>query len=216
MGDTDLRWRSAPFPLLLNSDVTLAPPPPADPTHAMTAALKAEWEAAEKKLTKPSVARVRKGLRFCMSHSPQAGAVSKLLSSSLQDPSRSGQRLICLLYVASDVLYNSQQRGVKNVHQYRTNLMKALPDILKQLGERARSSNAISGTALQSAASRCLAAWESWGLWDATFQESLYTALHGRPPTPEEDEEEEEDIDGEPLTEDEEDLDRDVLSGEGG
>merc|ERR1712194_46859 len=91
---------------------------------------------------------------------------------------------IARLYLLSDVLFNSQQPGVRNAFMYRSSIESSAPEIFRKLGfvikSEERRSGRITVNKLRKVISAILAAWTEWGVFDAAFMDELEAHLEGR------------------------------------
>ena len=73
-------------------------------------------------------------MAFCFEQSRSAKEISELIREVLMDASANLDTRIARLYLLSDILFNSQQPGVKNAFLYRDAIEKMAPDIFTSLG----------------------------------------------------------------------------------
>mmetsp|Transcript_16472 Transcript_16472/g.47364 ORF Transcript_16472/g.47364 Transcript_16472/m.47364 type:complete len:605 (-) Transcript_16472:1189-3003(-) len=122
-------------------------------------------------------------MAFCFDKSGAAKQISELLEEALLDdrPSVSVDTRIARLYLLSDVLFNSQQPGVKNAFRYRDAVEKMSPAVFESLG---RHENGKAGrmtmNKLRNAVSAVLGAWTNWSVYNPSFLDHLYAKFEGK------------------------------------
>ena len=127
-----------------------------------------------------------RAMAFCFDKCFAAQDVSGLLMQVLLDESDSvtNDMRIARLYLLSDVLFNSQQPGVRNAFMYRSTIESLAPEIFRKLGvvvkSKERSSGRITVNKLRKAVSAVLGAWTEWGVFDAAFMDELEAHFDGR------------------------------------
>mmetsp|Transcript_48796 Transcript_48796/g.118088 ORF Transcript_48796/g.118088 Transcript_48796/m.118088 type:complete len:584 (-) Transcript_48796:889-2640(-) len=146
----------------------------------------------QKLITSLSISRKKicEAMVFCFERSLAANAIMELLKASLLDDSQTVtiDKKIARLYLLSDVLYNSQQPGVKNAFQFRTAIESMSPTIFRGLGTYKTSSfvGRITVNKLRKAISAVLGAWTDWGVFNPIFLDDLEGYFEGREPKTEE------------------------------
>lgn len=141
-----------------------------------------------KLITNLSISREKicQAMVFCFERSTAANALSELLRDALLDDSQTVtiDMKIARLYLLSDVLYNSQQPGVKNAFQFRTAIESMSPNIFRGLGAYINSSfvGRITGNKMRNAISAVLGAWTDWGVFTPVFLDDLEGYFAGREP----------------------------------
>mmetsp|Transcript_20005 Transcript_20005/g.41208 ORF Transcript_20005/g.41208 Transcript_20005/m.41208 type:complete len:372 (+) Transcript_20005:99-1214(+) len=125
-------------------------------------------------------------MSFCFDNCVAAREVSDLLKEALLDESdhvRNDMR-IARLYLLSDILFNSQQPGVRNAFMYRTTIEAMAVGVFRELGNvvrrRERLSGRITVNKIRKAVSAVLGAWTEWGVYNATFVDELEDHFEGR------------------------------------
>jgi muconolactone delta-isomerase len=127
-----------------------------------------------------------RAMAFCFDKCFAAQDISGLLMQVLLDESDSvtNDMRIARLYLLSDVLFNSQQPGVRNAFMYRSTIESLAPEIFRKLGvvvkSKERSSGRITVNKLRKAVSAVLGAWTEWGVFDAAFMDELDDHFEGR------------------------------------
>lgn len=125
-------------------------------------------------------------MSFCFDNCVAAREVSGLLQEALLEDSDhvTNDTRIARLYLLSDILFNSQQPGVRNAFMYRTTIESMAVDIFENLGNivrsKERSSGRITVNKLRKAVSAVLGAWTEWGVYNATFVDDLEASFEGR------------------------------------
>jgi len=86
------------------------------------------------------------------------------------------------LFLMSDVLFNSQQPGVKNAFRYRDAIEQMAPDVFKCLGQHGNGNvGRITMNKLRSAVLKVLNAWDSWSVYNGIFLDQLEALFEGKP-----------------------------------
>jgi len=125
-------------------------------------------------------------MSFCFDNCVAAREVCALLKESLLDESDyvANDTRIARLYLLSDILFNSQQPGVKNAFMYRTTIESMAGTFFREFGNLVRrkeqSSGRITVNRLRKAVSAVLGAWTEWGVYNATFVDELEAHFEGR------------------------------------
>ena len=89
---------------------------------------------------------------------------------------------VARLYLLSDVLFNSQQPGIKHAFRYRDAVERMSPDIFAGLGQHGDKVNVgrMRFNKLKTAAYGVLSAWTNWSVFDHTFINELESRFEGR------------------------------------
>lgn len=183
------------------------------------------------------------GLHFCFDNSSNAVLISQFIKDEIlltlepeielwMDPNGmnySGgiikwDKILCLIYVVNDVIFNSQVEGVKNVWVYRTEIDKWVDEVFEGIGKKLVEANEIVKRRVGNELRRVVDGWERWGVWEEGRGGGLRRGIEGREKAKlvEEDidgeeisgeEDEEKNIDGAPLS-DNEDIDGEPMSDE--
>ena len=125
-------------------------------------------------------------MSFCFDNCASAREVSSLLKEALLDESDhvTNDVRIARLYLMSDILFNSQQPGVRNAFMYRTTIESMAVNVFRDLGSvvtrKERKSGRITVNKIRKAVSAVLGAWTEWGVYNATFVDELEAHFEGR------------------------------------
>lgn len=122
-------------------------------------------------------------MSFAFQKSGAAREISGLLKESLleQDGGISVDTRIARLFLLSDILFNSQQPGVKNAFQYRDAIEKMAPEIFESLGRHGNGrAGRIVMAKLKRAVSSVLSAWVNWSVFDSSYIDELESKFEGR------------------------------------
>jgi len=127
---------------------------------------------------------IRDAMAFCFDHNNCAIQICHLLKKNImvsfgRDVSINTR--LARLYLISDVLFNSQQPGVRNAFRYRDAIEEIAPQFFKSLGEEimALSCGRMTFHKLHSAVTAVLDAWSSWSVYHEKFMEDLKSAFEG-------------------------------------
>jgi U2-associated protein SR140 len=117
-------------------------------------------------------------MAFCFDHNNCAVQICQLLKNSVMasfGPNVSIDTRLARLYLISDVLFNSQQPGVRNAFRYRDAIEEMAPQFFKSLGKEimALSCGRMTFHKLHSAVTAVLDAWSSWSVYHEKFMEDL-------------------------------------------
>ena len=138
-----------------------------------------EWHnLIDRKLcaTKESICQV---MVFCFDKSGAAKQISQLLKDALLDDRPSVDTRIARLYLMSDVLFNSQQPGVRNAFRYRDAIEAMAPEVFSSLGKH-KTGGRMTMNKLRNAVSAVLSAWTNWSVYNVTFLDELQTRFDGK------------------------------------
>jgi len=129
-------------------------------------------------------------MSFCFDKSGAAKQIAGLLREALMDDRKgvSVETRIARLYLMSDVLFNSQQPGVKNAFRYRDAIEAMAPDVFRNFGQHGQGfAGRMTMNKLRNAVRGVLSAWASWSVYNVTFLDELQAKFEGResPPSPE-------------------------------
>ena len=159
------------------------------PKSTRTRPLSAEEVTEFHRLTRDKLCASRESIAaamaFCFDKCSFAiDEVSNLLQELLLEREQvSVDSRIARLYLISDILFNSQQPGVKNAFAFRTKIEQAAPAIFQSLGEFARALPRMSTHKIQKAISSVLAAWTNWSVYNPAFLDELQDKFDGRQTT---------------------------------
>ena len=122
-------------------------------------------------------------MAFCFEKSGAAKEIAVLLKLALIDdnPAVTVEMRIARLYLLSDVLFNSQQPGVRNAFLYRDAVEKMAPGIFARLGKHGGGNvGRMTMNKLRTAISSVLGAWTEWSVYNPTFLDELEARFEGR------------------------------------
>jgi U2-associated protein SR140 len=127
---------------------------------------------------------IRDAMAFCFDHNNCAIQICNLLKKNIMvsfGRNVSINTRLARLYLISDVLFNSQQPGVRNAFRYRDAIEEIAPQFFKSLGEEimALSCGRMTFHKLHSAVTAVLDAWSSWSVYHEKFMEDLKSAFEG-------------------------------------
>jgi hypothetical protein len=118
-------------------------------------------------------------MAFCFDKSASAKQIAKLLKKLLLDPTNVIiEARIARLYLLSDILFNSQQPGIKNAFLYRNAIEAYSPEIFTHLGKTAMGR--IAKSKMETAVSRVLSAWTAWSVYTPIFIDQLHDLFQGK------------------------------------
>ncbi|GAX28336.1 U2-associated protein SR140 [Fistulifera solaris] len=83
------------------------------------------------------------------------------------------------LFLLSDILFNSQQPGVRNAFRYRDAIEKMAPDVFTAVG-RMEWGGRLTRNKLAVEISSILAAWTNWSVYSPSFLDELQDRFEGR------------------------------------
>lgn len=136
---------------------------------------------------KLSVSRdsICEAMAFCFEKSASAREIASLLKECLvsEAPFLSVDKKIARLYLLSDILFNSQQPGVKNAFAYRDAIEKMAAEVFTSLGRKESNDGSIGRMTmnkLRMAVSKVLGAWTEWSVYNPTFLDELEARFEGR------------------------------------
>lgn len=126
-------------------------------------------------------------MAFCFEKSGAAKQIAKMLKEVLLEdenshPGISIETRVARLFLLSDVLFNSQQPGVRNAFLYRDAIERMAPDVFASLGKH-RSCATIgrmTRNKLSTAVSAVLCAWTNWSVYNPTFLDELHARFEGK------------------------------------
>lgn len=135
-------------------------------------------------------------MAFCFDKSAAAQHISQLLKGILMDNRKgvSVETKISRLYLMSDILFNSQQPGVKNAFRYRDAIEEMAEEVFKCLGTHGNgSAGRITMNKLRNTVQAVLEAWAKWSVYNVTFLNQLEASFEGKPIQNEDENDNEED-----------------------
>jgi len=119
---------------------------------------------------------------FCFEKSGSAVEIANMLRDSLIDVRVSVDTRIARLYLLSDVLFNSQQPGVRNAFRYRDAVEQMAPKVFGSMGnENDQIQGRMSMNKLRRAVQKVLAAWAHWSVYTQEFIQELEARFEGTP-----------------------------------
>jgi len=124
-------------------------------------------------------------MAFCFEKSAAAHEISALLKDTLLDDSANVtmDMRIARLYLLSDILFNSQQPGVRNAFAYRDAVEKMAPEIFTSLGRHgAGQIGRMTMNKLRTVVSAVLGAWTEWSVYNPAFLDELDARFSGMIP----------------------------------
>jgi hypothetical protein len=124
-----------------------------------------------------------KAMAFCFEKSGAAKHISDMLKDLVMEytPETSLGARVARLYLLSDVLYNSQQPGVRNAFLYRDAIERMAPDVFTSLGKHGDGKiGRMTMNKLAMAVSNVLDAWANWSVYNPTFLDELHARFEGR------------------------------------
>ncbi|KAL7543998.1 hypothetical protein ACHAXR_013427 [Thalassiosira sp. AJA248-18] len=119
-------------------------------------------------------------MAFAFDKSGAAQEISELLREALLESGNgiSVDTRIARLFLWSDILFNSQQPGVRNAFQYRDAIEAMSPDVFESLGRH--GGGRMTKNKLRKAVSSVLSAWVNWSVYNSTFIDELENKFEGR------------------------------------
>jgi len=122
-------------------------------------------------------------MAFCFDKSASARQISTLLKDLLLESSNtvSVDTRIARIFLLSDILYNSQQPGVRNAFLYRDAIEAMAPDVFTSLGKHGNGTlGRMTMNKLSNAVSAVLCAWTNWSVYNPTFLDELHARFQGK------------------------------------
>lgn len=119
-------------------------------------------------------------MAFAFDKSGAAHEISQLLLAAILE---SGNQIsvdtrIARLYLMSDILFNSQQPGVKNAFHYRDTIETMSPSVFESLGRH--RGGRMTKNRLRKAVLSVLSAWSNWSVYTSDFLDELENKFEGR------------------------------------
>jgi len=114
-------------------------------------------------------------MAFCFDNNNCAIQICNFLKSRLiaSFTSVSIQTRIARLYLVSDVLFNSQQPGVRNAFRYRDAVEEMAPQLFESLGNEISDCSRLQFHKFHNIVINVLDAWSSWSVYNEKFMEDL-------------------------------------------
>ena len=120
-------------------------------------------------------------MAFCFKHSSASSQISEHLKDLLLDDHCSVATRVARLFLLSDVLFNSQQPGIKNAFRYRDAIEKMAPAVFASLGQHGDAAlSRMTRHKIQVSVRAVLAAWTNWSVFDPIFLDELEACFEGR------------------------------------
>lgn len=124
---------------------------------------------------------IARAMAFCFDqsvcHVEISGQLEKLLLSEDVDWPDTKKAHLFLL---SDILFNSQQPGVKNAFRYRDAVERMAPSVFATLGQQSRSRGGRVRHQMTNAVSAVLGAWTNWSVYHPQFLDELHAKFMGK------------------------------------
>mmetsp|Transcript_12804 Transcript_12804/g.22480 ORF Transcript_12804/g.22480 Transcript_12804/m.22480 type:complete len:578 (+) Transcript_12804:478-2211(+) len=119
-------------------------------------------------------------MAFAFDKSGAAKEISELLRTAMLESGNgiSVETRIARLFLLSDILFNSQQPGVRNAFQYRDAIEAMSPDVFESLGRH--GGGRMTKNKLRKVVSSVLSAWTNWSVYNFTFIDELESKFEGR------------------------------------
>jgi U2-associated protein SR140 len=155
--------------------------------HGLSAELSEQEMTEFDKLFKQELCVSRESIcqamAFCFEKSNAAKHISVMIQDLLMQlsPSISIETLSARIYLISDILYNSQQPGIRNAFLYRDAIERMSPELFYFLGDFVRTNfGRLSQERVASTVTLVFSAWSNWGVFDPTFINDLAARFEGR------------------------------------
>jgi len=118
-------------------------------------------------------------MAFAFDKSGAAHEISQLLLAAVLE---SGNQIsvdtrIARLFLMSDILFNSQQPGVKNAFHYRDAIERMSPSVFESLGRH--RGGRMTKNRLRKAVLSVLGAWKNWSVYTSDFLDELENKFEG-------------------------------------
>jgi hypothetical protein len=84
------------------------------------------------------------------------------------------------LFLLSDLLFNSQQPGVRNAFRFRLAIEELLPQLFESFQKLSSTHGRLTFQKMQRAISAVTRAWSSWSVYDETFIQNLLQVFDGK------------------------------------
>lgn len=127
-----------------------------------------------------------KAMAFCFDKSGSFQQICEMLQDLIQEePARNVPKDVAIeqktaqLFVLSDILFNSQQPGVRNAFRYRDAIEKMAPEIFTALGKMDWGGR-LTRNKLAVEISAILGAWTNWSVYNPSFLDELHDRFEGR------------------------------------
>jgi RNA recognition motif-containing protein len=154
---------------------------PIDGSGALDPAALEEFNKLTRRELSASRQSICVAMAFCFKHSSSSTQISELLKDLLLDDHCSVETRVARLFLLSDVLFNSQQPGIKNAFRYRDAIEKMTPAVFASLGQHGDASlSRMTRHKIQMSVRAVLAAWTNWSVFDPAFLDELEACFEGR------------------------------------
>jgi U2-associated protein SR140 len=119
-------------------------------------------------------------MAFAFDKSGAAHEISQLLLAAILESGNeiSVDTRIARLFLLSDILFNSQQPGVKNAFHYRDAIEAMSPTVFESLGRH--RGGRMTKNRLRKAVLSVLGAWANWSVYTTDFLDELESKFEGR------------------------------------
>ena len=121
-------------------------------------------------------------MAFCFEKSNAAKQISLMIQELLMQlsPSISIETFSARVFLISDILYNSQQPGIRNAFLYRDAIERMSPDLFSFFGDFIRTNfGRLTQERVASTITLVFSAWSNWGVFDPTFINDLAARFEG-------------------------------------
>jgi U2-associated protein SR140 len=126
---------------------------------------------------------ISQAMSFCYEKSAAADQVSSLLKDLMLErciDDKDMDLVTARLFLLSDVLFNSQQPGVKNAFRYRDSIERMAPDVFDALYTYGQGLGRMTLSKLARVIRNVLLAWKEWEVFHTPFLDELRARFDGR------------------------------------
>ena len=144
-----------------------------------------EWEDILMNRLCLSRESICEAMAFSIDKSGAALHISDLLKKALLDDRQgvSVETRIARFYLMSDILFNSQQPGVRNAFRYRDAIEAMSLEVFRNFGQHGNgNAGRMTMNKIGKAVNTVLRAWISWSVYNPNFLEELQAAFEGKTP----------------------------------
>lgn len=145
-----------------------------------------EFDLLFRKQLTTSRGAICKAMAFCFDKSGSFQHICKMLQEMIQeDPAKdipidvAMEQKTAQLFLLSDILFNSQQPGVRNAFRYRDAIEKMAPEVFAALGKMDWGGR-LTRNKLAIEISSILGAWTNWSVYSPWFLDELHDRFEGR------------------------------------
>lgn len=215
------KWRLEPFRMFTGGSMWQPPTPDQlekeeiDKGH-LSATDRDRLEDKLRNLTAEREA-IADSMVFCLTHADAAEEVVECIQESLGILETPIGIKIARLFLVSDILHNSSNKGIRNASYFRRGLESKLPDVFTHLNLAYKAiSGRLRAEQFRKQVMNCIHAWKEWSIFTPDYftnLEDIFLGLNKYAPAPvapaaRSYPEEDGDIDGVPMNEDDdEDVD---------